>query len=115
MAVIGIHRMKVGNLLPILSAQLRDQTGAALDLSSGGTTVKLVMKNRATGAVKINNQPCAIVAPASGGNVTYTWAGTDTDTAGEYDAEFQVLLGGLTPMTVPNDGGFPIVILPRLA
>jgi hypothetical protein len=47
---------------------------------------------------------------ANKGKVSYTWVGTDTDTAGVYEAEWQATFAGSKPMTFPNDGHMVIRI-----
>jgi hypothetical protein len=113
MPTMGIHRMKKDDLRPSLLATLYDENGNPLNLSPGGTTVTFVMKNRKTGVVKVN-RAATVTGGGTGGTVQFDWATGDTDTVGEYDGEFRVLLSGTTPITCPSDGEFPIVIRSRL-
>jgi hypothetical protein len=102
--------IKRGDLLPELTAQFTDSAGA---LNITGATVKFIMVNRWSGGTpKINT--AAIVVTASTGNVKYTWAGTDTDTAGEYVGEFEATIAA-KKLTAPNNGNILITILEDLA
>jgi len=72
--------------LPVLNATIT-QDGAPVDLT--GAAVKFYMINAETEAVKINGASCSIIS-AEDGQVRYSWAGTDTDTVGDYWGEFEV-------------------------
>lgn len=110
----GIHRMHVGDREPKLDLTLYKPDGTVLDLSPGGTTVKLYLRNRATRALKINGGSMTIETPATGGRVTYGWQAADVDTAAEYDGLIVVDLAGAgIESSYPNDGTFPVVLLPR--
>jgi hypothetical protein len=99
--------MKRGDLAPSVSAVLYS-SGAVVDLT--GSTVKLIMKNRSTGVEKVN-AACVIVTPAAGA-VRYDWTGTDTDTAGTYDVEFQVTLPTTKKLTCPNNKHLECLVYP---
>jgi hypothetical protein len=86
-----------GDLLPILSATLSDAKGP-IDLT--GATVKFQMRLPGSSTLKVD-AAAQTVDPATGGQVTYTWAGTDTDTPGLYIAWFLVTYSGKT-MEAPN-------------
>lgn len=101
--------IKQGNLLPILDATLYDGVGV-VDLTSAG--VNFVMKDPATGTVKVN-AACTIVS-ATGGHVQYVWAGTDTNTALVYQGEFQVTFASGKIETFPNDEYLRIVVSAKL-
>lgn len=100
--------MKQGDLLPNLTAVLQDRSGP---LNITGGTVKFIMR-AAEGSVKINAS--ATIVTAASGIVQYTWSGSDTDTAGEFEGEFQVTLSGKKE-TFPNTGYIPIIILDDIA
>ena len=92
--------LKRGDRLPKMRRPLLGPDGLALDLTTASGVV-MHMRNRDGGAVKITAGACAIIAPPTGGVVEYAWAATDTDTAGTFEAEFEVTFSGLK-MTVPN-------------
>lgn len=101
--------MKKDDLLPVVDAVLRDATGL-VDLT--GATVKFIMKLGLTGVVKVNAS--ATTPSATGGQVRYTWAGTDTDTAGDYLCEWEVTLSG-NKSTFPNGSFKRVRIVTDLA
>lgn len=95
--------IKQGDLLPAITAVLTDAAGQPVDLS--GLSVKFIMRQIYADTNKIN--AAAIVDAdqvTNKGKVSYTWQGTDTDTAGVYWAEWQVMFSGSKPETFPNDG-----------
>ena len=108
--------LKRNDLLPVLAATLEDADGA-IDLA--GATVKLLMRDRALGTVKVNAAATVVQVgdgtDGSKGKVSYTWAGTNTDTAGTYDAEWQITFSTGKTLTVPNDVYDSVVIVADLA
>lgn len=103
MADINVKR---NDLAPSVSAVLY-ASGAVIDLT--GATVKFIMKLRG-GSEKVN-AACVIVTPTAGA-VRYDWAGTDTDTAGTYDAEFQVTFPTTKKLTCPNNKHLEVLVYP---
>lgn len=69
-----------------------------------GATVRFNMRAKDTGAVKINRAAATIVTETGTPTVRYDWIGADTDTAGFYDAEFEVTYAGGAVETFPNNG-----------
>ena len=96
--------MKRNDLLPVFTATLNDASGA---INLTGATVRLHLKNVETGTVKVNAAG-TVVTPLTG-SVSYTWAGTDTDTAGVYEAEWEITVGGKT-LSVPNNTQDKVII-----
>ena len=102
--------LKQGNLLPIVTATLYDGSGV---VNLTGASVAFVMKDPATGTVKVNGS-CSVSSPATAGTVTYTWVGTDTNTVATYNAEFQVTFASGKIETFPNDGWLRVVVRDKL-
>lgn len=99
--------IKRGDTFPVLSQTIRDATGSAVDLT--GATVTFTM--RATSAIAPTvNATATVVAPATAGQVTYTWTATDSATPGTYMAEFHVVLSGGAKMTWPLIGYLEVTV-----
>lgn len=104
--------IKQGNLLPALATTLTDEDGNAVDYS-GYTGLRFHM--RLPGATSAKVDAAATEVNAAVGTITYAWTGTDTDTPGVYQAEFEVTMPTGKPITYPNDGYIDVIILPKLA
>lgn len=96
--------MKVGDLLPTLDVQLTyKDPNLVLDIAPG-TTVVFTMTPVGSTTPKINRRPATVVSSAAGVVlVRYAWSGTDTDTAGDYRAEFELTLTG-KDLSAPTNG-----------
>lgn len=93
-----VKEIKKGSLRPILQATIYGSNGSAIDIS-GATSVKFTMYNSTE--TKIDAVAGTIV-DALEGQVSYTWTGTDTDTAGTYYGYFDVTLSGGYSMKAPT-------------
>lgn len=105
--------IKKGDRRESLERILKGSNGLPVDLTAA-SSVKFFMKAIKTGVVKINSA-AQIVAPTTDGHVRYNWGASDTDTAGTYDAEWEVLFGDGTKQSFPNDDNLVINILPDIA
>ena len=65
--------------------------------------------------MKINRGAATIGEDTKGTYFQYDWSGTDTDTAGAYEAEFEVTLTGSIPETYPNDSYIDVLITGDIA
>jgi hypothetical protein len=101
-------RMKVGDTLPVLRQTLRNDAGAALDLT--GATVQFRMREPGQ-ALKVN--AAAAILDAPNGVVQYTWLSANTDTAGLFDAEWAVSYSSNVE-TVPANGYVKLLFTPKL-
>lgn len=96
------YTIKAHDRLPSIAATLA-ANGAALNLT--GATVKFIMRAKPTGngaapAPKVN--AAAVLVDAVNGVVRYDWLGTDTDTPGSYQAEWQIVWPDGRKQTVPT-------------
>lgn len=94
-----------------VTEQLLDENLAPVNLAA--CTVKFNMRTKTGAAAKVSAN--ATIVSASTGIVRYQWQGTDTNTSGEYRAEWQVTFPSGQIQTYPNDGYSTITILPDLA
>lgn len=85
---------------PTIQVQLKDSAGNPVDVT--GATVKFIMKGTGAGSPKVNAAG-ALVTPASG-IVSYTPVGTDTDTSGTYNVEWEITFSGGAKQTFPDPG-----------
>lgn len=91
---------------PYLRLYVTDKDGNPFDFSSATGVIFLMYDS--DGVEKVN-AAATIVSPATGGILQYTWQGTDTDTAGEFKAEFDVSYAGEL-LTLPLDGVIEVKI-----
>ena len=99
-----------GDLLPPITAACTYSDGSIVDLSTV-TSPKFIMRLASAADLatpKVNATATVVSGPA--GTIRYTWAGTDTDTAGTYIAEFEVTIGG-KKITIPNRKSDKIIVL----
>lgn len=102
--------IKRHDTLPPILARLKDVADTCIELGIPGTTVNFIMKNIDTGEVLVNNA-CSIIDSVTS-TVQYSWSTSDTDVAGEYLGEFEVIYpNNAGKLTVPTQDTFVIVIL----
>ena len=93
--------IKKDDTVPPLEVFLKDAFGAPVNVT--GATIKFSMRVKPAGAVKVSEATAAIVTAGSG-RVRYAWVAANTDTADEYEGEFQVTFSNGGIQTFPNDG-----------
>ena len=75
------------------------------------TGASAVFNMRKKGAANtVNRGAATVVAPATGGTLSYPWAPADTATEGQFEAEFEVTYADLTVETYPNNGFITVQI-----
>ena len=72
------------------------------------------MRNASDNTVKVNNGSVTTVSSTSG-RVKYSFSAADTDTAGNFDGEFEVTFVGGQVETFPNDGFIKVIITDDVA
>lgn len=90
--------IKKNDTTPAITSTLQDADGNAVNLT--GATVKFIMRKKGASSAKVDAS-ATVVTPAEG-TVSYTWVTANTDTAGDYEAEWQVTFAGGAVQTFPN-------------
>lgn len=99
--------IKQGDQRPYFVVVLKDDFGepteAVVDLT---TATGAVFNMRQVGgtAVKVS-RGAGTITNAAGGEVTYMWGTADTDTAGAYQAEIEIMWADNKPETFPSGPG----------
>lgn len=101
---------KQNDTSPAIAFQLKDGNGVAVNLT--GATVKFMMWAPGAAAIKVN--AAATITDATTGKVSYTPSATDTDTPGDYIAEWQVTFSGGAVETFPNGDWLKVRVLDDL-
>lgn len=101
--------LKRGSTRPI-EALLQDGSGMALTMT--GATVKFQLRKKSDSTLKINGNAEVVDEPTA--HVRYTPTPTDTDTAGNYVAEWRVTYAG-GDVLVPEEGYITVKIWEDLA
>jgi hypothetical protein len=99
--------IKQNDNTPRLDVALQDDKGRPVDLT-GATTV-FHMRNSADDTLKIDGGSTTILA-ATRGELRYSWTVANTNTAGNFEAEFQVTYPDTTIQTFPDDGYIDVII-----
>ena len=99
--------IKQNDTASFLTRDLKDAFGAPVNVT--GATVVFSMRVKPAGSVKVDEQPCNLVT-AGIGRVRYEWVALNTDTADEYEGEFQVTYANGKIQSFPNDGYIPVVV-----
>lgn len=102
--------IKRGDRSPSLAATLDAAAG-----SLASCTVQFLMRSQVTGAIKVDAP--AVIVDAAARTVRYDWKAADTDTAGHYDAEWEVTYPGGSPLTAtfPSDSHHDIYVVDDIA
>lgn len=108
--------IKQGDTSPAIKVQLSDENGTAIDIT-GYQEVSFHMADPDGSTVKVDDDTSGgvSVTDASAGKVKYEWSAGDTDTAGVYQAEWEVTYGDGTIETFPNSGYTRILVVAQLA
>lgn len=85
-------------------------TNSVINLT--GATVRFIMRLRGATVPKVN--AVATIVTATAGTVRYDWGATDLDTAGEFDAEWEVTDSTGKPRTHPYNGYITITVVADL-
>jgi hypothetical protein len=98
---------------PSVNAVLYGGDLAAVTAALSGGTLKFIMRQRGGTTTKVNSG--ATIVSAALRTVRYDWAAGDTDTAGQFDAEFEVTTSGGKKFSFPNGKHLEVQIAEDLA
>ena len=104
--------IKQNDTRPAIIANLTDANDAAVNLT--GATVKFNMRFDPAGSVKINAGG-ATIEDAEAGQVAYAWTTANTDTADDFEAEFQVTFAGVAVQTFPGRNWIAVHVVDDIA
>ena len=104
--------IKKDDTQPAITANLTDANDAAVNLT--GSTVKFNMRVDPAGTTKVSLQGVTI-EDAEAGQVSYSWTSSDTDTADDFEAEFQVTFAGGAVQTFPGRNWIAVHIIDDIA
>ena len=94
----------------VMDAYLKNADKTAIDLTDA-TQVHLHVGKAGGGVADTTGDAAAsVIGDPTLGHVRYTWKGTNTIAAGDYDAEFEVRWPGGIIRTVPSKKPFKVVI-----
>ncbi len=105
------YYIKVGDYGQTITATCKDSAGVAVDLS-GAAEVRFHMGLE--GATAEVDAAASVVGDGTAGQVSYTFAEGDTDTAGDYRAEFEVSWATAV-ITFPNDSYITVKVSEEVA
>jgi hypothetical protein len=103
--------IKQNDTRPIITANLVDGNGAAVNLDGASVAFKM----RKVGATAATVDSSATITDATTGKVTYTWIASNTSTVGSYEGEFEVTYAGGGIQTFPNSRYIEIEIVDDIA
>jgi hypothetical protein len=105
--------IKQGDTSPAILVEL---TPADTDLT-GATEIVFNMRQRNLATTKISRAPAVLVSPSGPAQLRYDWseANGDTDTDGDFEAEFEVTRSDGSVETFPNDSYIDIIIRKEIA
>ena len=104
--------IKQNDTRPAIAANLTDANAAAVNLT--GATVKFSMRVEPAGTVKVK-AATATIDDAEAGQVSYNWTASDTNTADDYEAEFQVTFAGGAVQTFPGRNWIAVHVIDDVA
>jgi hypothetical protein len=99
--------IKQNDTASFLTRDLKDAFGSPVNVT--GATVVFSMREKPAGTVKVDAQAAVVVA-AGTGRVRYEWTAANTNTANEYEGEFQVTYADGKIQSFPNYGHIPIIV-----
>jgi hypothetical protein len=109
MATTTVYMVR-NDTLPNLDVTLTDADNDAIDLTDSEVTFTMVDATDIT-SQKVVEQDCIILSGQGTGMVRYLWDATDTNTAGAYLAQFEIVYDAGGKLTVPTTDSLVIVVM----
>ena len=103
--------IKQNDTSPFMTASLKDASDSAVDIQ--GATVRFHM--RAVGETTVKVDDAAVITDGENGGVKYEWSSGDTDTVGQYQAEFEVTYANNKVETFPNNSYILVQVVDDIA
>ncbi len=101
---------------PAFVVALKDNFGETTEAAVNLTTAGSALFNmRNTGGSVYISRGSATITSAATGVVTYSWGTADTRTAGNYEAEIEIVWANGTVETFPNDSYWDITVVDDIA
>jgi len=91
----------------LLKTKVEDANAQPVDLT--GAAVRFKMQSLSGGVLKVDSS--AVIVDAVAGSVSYEWAAGDSDTVGQYRAEFEVTFLGGQVLSFPTNGFLPVQVV----
>ena len=104
--------IKRNDLLPTLPVQFFEADGVTPLPMESAVAVNMVCRAKGAGV----DDPPKFKKPltlldAATSLYEYRWSGTDTDTAGDFEYEFEIEWPGTKPQTIPADSYFTLTVV----
>ena len=106
------HYMKQGDTASIMKRTLVNAFGSPVNLT--GASLKFSMRVKPGGATKVD-RASATISNAGLGEVQYSFSASDTNTADEFESEWEVSFSDGSVQTFPNDGYTPVIVTDDIA
>ena len=109
MATTTVYMVR-NDTLPNLDVTLTDSDGDAIDLTDSTVTLTMVDATD-TSIQQVLEQECLILSGQGTGMVRYLWDAEDTNTAGAYLAQFEIVYDSGGKLTVPTTDSLVVVVM----
>lgn len=100
--------VKRGDTLPVIGLDVLNSDGDPYDLT-GAEAVFYMFADDVARTAKVDGEEATVTTPGTLGQLQYAFQANDTDTAGDYLAQFEVSQNGYT-ITFPTQGFMVIKI-----
>lgn len=106
---MAAFKIKRNDTSPSIQITCQDSNGTAVDVTGASVQFHMRLAGSADGAT-LKVDAAGSVVSGSSGTVKYDWSASDTNTAGEYECEFEITFGDGTVETFPSSGYDRVII-----